>query len=110
MSEPRGPNPFVEAVVHNDAHASESGNAKEVVAHLGIDFDALHFVAEQRALRAVLLTTGRLKGLQQTADPINVRLSPVEQELMTFFKAAYLDALVIGWRARGIADDADADT
>ena len=91
------------ARMNDDAARAAKSDIEKVVESLGMDLEALKYVAEQRALRAVLIQ-GERELPPFWTEKINVHLEPYEVTLLGIYTAFYLDAIAIGWRARGIAD------
>lgn len=71
----------------------------EIHADLGLDFKDVLYVARQRALRIVLINSGRTDAI----DTMNqhgstaVKLSKAEDDLSDRLTVAMLDAFLIGW-------------
>jgi hypothetical protein len=100
-----------QAARYGDADAEEHG-LKAAIRKQGIDFEAFKHLADQRALRNVLM---RRPGFDPSAsEPFPVMLDPLEKAAHVAFMAAYWDGLYIGWRARGLENrerlNADLDT
>jgi hypothetical protein len=90
-----------QAARYGDADAEEHG-LEEAIRKQGIDFEEYRHLADQRALRNVLM---RRPGFDPSAsEPFAVALDPLERVAHVAFMAAYWDGLYIGWRARGLAD------
>lgn len=97
------------AARYGDADAEEHG-IMECLRRQGIDTEAFQHIADQRALRNVLM---RRPGFSPRAfDKLGFsQLDPMERAAHVAFMAAYYDGLYIGWRARGLAEGGtDADT
>jgi hypothetical protein len=99
------------AARYGDADAEEHG-LLEAIAKAGIDTEALQHLADQRALRNVLMRRpGFTPAMLSTTTPEMVVLDPLERAAHAAFTAAYYDGLYIGWRARGLAEGGtDADS
>lgn len=97
--------PWPTACRYADAVAEEGG-IEHATEGEGIDIEELAHVAEQRALRSLMLHTGRLADLQTTAAgvPTPVALNAAELEWLTIATALAMDGMYIGWRARGLTD------
>ena len=93
------------ARMNDDAARTTKNDIEKVVESLGMDFEALKHVAEQRALRAVLIQGERELPLMAPAgvEETSIHLEPYEVALLGIYTTFYLDAIAIGWRARGIA-------
>jgi hypothetical protein len=89
-----------QAARYGDADAEEHG-LEEAIRKQGIDFEEYRHLADQRALRNVLM---RRPGFDPAAldQPSLVVLNPMEKTAHVAFMAAYWDGLYIGWRARGL--------
>jgi hypothetical protein len=70
--------------------------------HYGLTQEDVHYIAMQRALRAVFAFYGRNFNPKQLET---VQLSATEIKDQIKYAAAYMDGLVIGWRAREIHDE-----
>jgi hypothetical protein len=92
--------PFLLAVRYNDADTEELGLAGAIEKH-GLSRSTLEHTAQQRALRLVLAQGGRKDEIVGGAA---VALSPTEEALIDGLVPLYMDALLAGWRARGITD------
>lgn len=93
--------PLLLAARYNDAEAEDHGLRRTVEKH-GIDFETLQYVAEQRALRIVMLQNGQLPEGQST-ECRTIELSTEQRGLLDALVPLYLDAILIGWRANEIA-------
>lgn len=93
--------PLAQAAREVNDYAEKHG-LEETCEHYGLKVGDVKYIAEQRALRAIYAFRGINLNLQ---EPALLLLSPNEQMLALKLTAAYMDALVIGWRAREI--DAD---
>lgn len=103
--------PLTEAARYGDAQAEEQG-IEAMIAQQGMDLDALTYVAEQRALRIVIMSTRGAAALKRMAGSgrfENVSLTQEEDAMLEIFKIAYLDGLFIGWSARAIANRTSLD-
>jgi hypothetical protein len=87
-----------EAARYTDAEAEEGG-IEHVAANLGIEIETLTHVAEQRALRVILMEKGRLN-----YPPHAVRLTRDETARLALLTAMYMDGLTIGWRAHRLVE------
>jgi hypothetical protein len=67
----------------------------------GLKLPDLLYMAEQRALRALFASYGRNLQLQRVDS---FQLSESEETLCRTLTSAYIDGLLIGWRAREIAN------
>jgi hypothetical protein len=91
---------LAQAGADGDAVTEERG-LEGAVTDLGISLEDLRYVAEQRALRAVLASAGRqdeLKRLTSDRSFASVKLTPEEQKQMALFTATYLDGIALGVR------------
>lgn len=94
--------PLAKAARLNDYEADAGKDAIKIAADLEIDTDALVYMAEQRALRVVLIQSGRLAEVQDAemeARAQEIKLNVAEQAMMQMLTVMCLDGLVIGWRA-----------
>lgn len=92
--------PFLLAVRYGDADVGELG-LDAAIEKQGLSREVLEYVGEQRAVRLVLAQAGKLEGAVhgQPAD-----LSEMERHLVGAMTPLFMDALLAGWRARGIVD------
>lgn len=96
--------PLVEAARYADAQAEEHG-LENAIAGAGMDAETLHHVAQQRALRLVLLKHRGKEGMQAITKQnkeVPVCMSKEELADMTVLMLAYMDGLVIGWIGHSI--------
>ena len=84
-------------VTDNDRRAERRGTTV-VLQGLGFDPGGAAYVAEQRALRAVLAMRGPLP---DTSRPFAVALSSEEHRLLTAMASVWLDGLAAGAAAPG---------
>lgn len=112
--------PLLRAARENDALA-ESRGTEGACRDLGIDIDILNHIAEQRALRARLIQTGRIDEVRHapsawsldgstrerlaSGDPWYPKLTAEDHEAIALLTALYFDAIALGWRARQITDE-----
>lgn len=85
------------AARYNDAEAEEHG-LEYLIDKLDLTVVALKHAAEQRALRSVLISSGRVDEVN-TTRPAAIVLTPGEQRLMNVYAACYMDGILLGWRA-----------
>lgn len=104
-SEDRWDRPWTQACRYADAVAEEGG-IEHATERAGVDIAELAHVAEQRALRALMLHTGRLAELQATAagNPTPIALTANESQWLMIATALAMDGLFIGWRARMLSE------
>jgi hypothetical protein len=90
---------LAQAARDGDDIAEESG-IEAAVSDLGLSFEDTRYVAEQRALRAVLIFGGRADELQtlNEGDFRAVELTERERDQMKLLTAAYLDGICLGVR------------
>lgn len=103
--------PLTEAARYGDAQCEERGIEATVAEH-GLDLDAIMYVAEQRALRiVVMLSRGHeaLTAMASSGKFETIRLTPSEDDMLEQFKVAYLDGLFIGWLARKIHQHSNSE-
>jgi hypothetical protein len=86
------------AASENDRIAAEGGLEPALDA-LGLSIEDVRYVAEQRALRAVLAHTGRAGEIPR--EPEMIRLGVSDKLMLQVFTPLYIDGIAIGWRARG---------
>jgi hypothetical protein len=101
-------NHLAEAARYNDARAEDDG-VQAAVAALGLDWDELTHVVEQRALRLVLLIhrgDAGLKEWMKSGEP--ARLTVAERTDMMRLQAATIDGVTIGWAAHQIKGRSEA--
>lgn len=90
---------FIAAGAANDHDSERLGGAGAVLVSLGINVEDMSYVAEQRALRAVLVSSGRLNELGQLLrGPVTIELSEAEQIWLTILTGAYMDGITLGYR------------
>lgn len=99
---------LAQAAADNDAMAEEGG-IPMALQRLGLNVEDVMHVAEQRALRAVMVESGRLPELQRahrmgSVRPQGFKLSRLEQHKMTIYTAMSADAIAIGWRAKELSE------
>lgn len=93
--------PLAEAARYNDAAAEEHG-FQPAIKQMGLDLEPLAYVAHQRALRAVMLTTRGEEYMRQYAGspmPHVVPLSANERQYVDQLTAVLIDGIAIGWKA-----------
>lgn len=93
--------PLMLAARYNDADAEDHGTIQAVIERLGMDFDEVVYVAEQRALRLVLLRRGRLDELSRTEFQ-RLPMTEFERAEVEALTTLYLDGIALGWRAQMI--------
>lgn len=96
------------AAADNDALAEEYG-IERVVGDLGINLPDLRYIAEQRALRAVLVRHGRiadLKRYNEARHPKGVLLTDEERAEIDALIPVYMDGITLGarWAQRRMPD------
>lgn len=96
--------PFARSARANDGAADGGMSMLDIIEGLGIDREAYMHVCDQRALRAVLVASGRINE-SQSPKPGKVRLDRREQAIYTMFYAAYIDGVALGWRAKAYTDE-----
>jgi hypothetical protein len=102
---PSPENPLLLAARYNDAEAEEFELADLFGRH-GLELSEVEYLAQQRALRVVLIQSGRIEEIQHQTEPTSVSLSDAERDLMEAMVPLYVDAIFIGWRAKAIEDRA----
>lgn len=106
--------PLIRAARENDALADSRG-LEGACREIGIDFAILNHIAEQRALRARLVETGRIDEIRNppsawsldgstrerlaSGDPWYPNLSDEDHKAIAVLTMIYMDAITIGWRA-----------
>jgi hypothetical protein len=89
---------LAQAASDGDDIAEERG-VEAAVRDLGLSFEDTRYVAEQRALRAVLIFGGRADELQMNEGDFRaVELTERERDQMKLLTAAYLDGIALGVR------------
>lgn len=101
--------PLAQAAADNDSMAEEGG-IPMALTRIGLSVEDVMYVAEQRALRAVMVESGRLPELQRahregSVRPQGFKLSNLERHRMVLYQAMYADAIAIGWRANDLSRD-----
>jgi hypothetical protein len=114
LGEQAGPHgAWTTAARYGDAEIDEGHELFEVLRRAGIDTEAFQHIADQRALRSVLMgRPGFTPAILSTTTPEMVVLNPLERRAHVVFTTVYMDGLYIGWRARGLVEEGemDADT
>lgn len=95
--------PLLMAARYNDAECQDHGLEGTITKH-GLDLDDLIYVAEQRALRLVLIHSGRFNEINPTKATAIV-LNSAEQSEVERLIPLYLDAIFLGWRAKEMNGD-----
>ena len=95
--------PLMVAARYNDA-ISEETSLQGAVENAGLDFDKLHYVAEQRAIRVLLMEQGLDPTLLSRSVPTPMMFTGEERKRLVLYTAAYMDGLMIGWVGRGLQD------
>lgn len=101
-------NPLLVAARTNDGEIDSGGDLEGVARELGLDMPALMHVAEQRALRLVLIRSGRAAEIQKATSAnsaVPIDLNEGEKRMIQFLSAAYVDGIALGWLANRLADD-----
>lgn len=102
-------NHLTEAARYGDAQTEERG-LEEYIKSLDIGtLDELLHIAEQRALRAVLIKYGRkseLDEVQRLNKPTPIRLTERQQRDLAAFTPMYLDGIALGWKAHDLKESA----
>jgi hypothetical protein len=111
---PHKDDPLLLAARMNDADIEELREAEDPRAAFeaycqrhGLVLSTVEYLAEQRAIRYALIRTGDedvLKEMNKTNTATPFAPSPMQREIMQFVQPVYMDAIVIGWRARKLAD------
>jgi hypothetical protein len=108
---PDGPSLYglIQASADSDALAEEIGLIP-AIEQIGLSFEDVKYVAEQRALRALYVSTGREDQLREwangTEDFPAVDLDPEERNQVKLLTACYLDGITLGarWAQRRTGD------
>lgn len=93
--------PLVKAARHNDDMAEMLGFPLALES-LGLDLKPIAHVADQRALRAVLLISrgkDELEKIVKQSEEVTVELSPAERMYHSQLSAVLMDGISIGWKA-----------
>jgi hypothetical protein len=90
--------PLAQAAREVNAYAEKHG-LEETCEHYGFKIEDVKYIAEQRALRAIYAFRGVNLNMK---EPQIVGLTRAEIPTYIQLTAAYMDALVIGWRAKEI--------
>jgi hypothetical protein len=90
--------PLAQAAREVNDYAEKHG-LEETCEHYGFKVDDVRYIAEQRALRAIYAFKGVNLNMKKPAI-----IGLTRSEILTHIQltAAYMDALVIGWRAKAI--------
>lgn len=104
---------LAQAAGDNDSLAEEGG-IHMALTRLDLDVEDVGYVAEQRALRAVMAESGRIPELQRahrsgSARPQSFALSAMEKRKLVLYAAMYMDGIAIGWRAHQLSSPADSN-
>lgn len=105
MASPMKDHPLGLAARYNDSDAEEHGFV-ETVTKQGLELSDVLYLAEQRAIRVVMLQEGRFEEFQRayaTNQPATIVLSVEERLTVELLKVVYIDGILIGWRGRDIA-------
>lgn len=87
------------AASRNDEIAETQG-LEAALMDLGLDRDGAIYVAEQRALRAVVVQTRGVEGLEAMQANGSIQLTTPEKAMQTYYTSMYLDGIALGYRAR----------
>lgn len=82
----------------NDAEADEDFAIQDMIAKRGLTVEAVHHIAEQRALRMVLHSSDRLDEVSQAETRV-VHLSSEQKAQVEMLTPVYMDGIMLGWRA-----------
>lgn len=100
--------PLAEAARFSDAQAEEAESPRVPIEQIGMDFEAVSYLAEQRAIRAFLAKHGRMEEMRQ-ANAITrfsfMHFNVQEQEEIAWLTALYMDGMTIGWRGYQITEE-----
>ena len=80
------------------------------LARIGLNVEDVMHLAEQRALRAVMVESGRVAEMQAahahgSQRPQGFSLSAAEKERQMFYMTIYVDAIALGWRAKELSSE-----
>lgn len=81
---------------------------QDIITDMGLDFEELRHVAEQRAMRCVLVLRGRGKELRDVDDSgelTAIAFDPTEQASVDLFTSVAMDTLAIGWRGNQLHEE-----
>lgn len=96
--------PLTEAARYNDAQAEEIGIMETVNAN-GLDPIAVVYIAQQRALRLVMLNNYGIEALEdlvrQNAKQ-ELNLTERDRQMIEDIAIAFVDGIMIGWRGHAI--------
>jgi hypothetical protein len=93
--------PLAKAAREVNARAETDG-LDATIEHYDLKTEDVQYIAEQRALRALYAA----QGINLNPNyPMVLQLSPDQLKLMVTLQAAYMDGLVIGWRAKEIVTE-----
>jgi hypothetical protein len=93
--------PLAKAAREVNKYAEDNG-LEATCERYDLKHEDVYYMAEQRALRALYARYG--VNLNPNY-PMMMQLSPEQMAQHVNLTAAYMDALVIGWRAKEIADE-----
>lgn len=99
---PPADHPLLLAGRYLDAEA-EDHELQDVVAKRGLSLEEIEYAAEQRAVRVVLMQNNRVNEISPT-EPTPVTLNEKEKTLLDALVPVYVDAMLLGWRARELAE------
>lgn len=102
--------PLLLAARYNDAFAEEHGLQGTVESVLDVPFETVKHVAEQRAIRVVMIRNpARLVSFQEQmkrgAEAQALPFTEEETAEITTLTMVYLDAIALGWKAKELTDD-----
>ena len=98
--------PLVEAARYNDAQSEELG-LKTMLDSNGVDLHALMHIAKQRALRLVVLRNHGEQGMKTMIENGFYDISAEDERLLLAFTTAFVDGIMIGWKAAAITNRND---
>lgn len=93
------------AARYNDAECEEHGLGI-VIDKQGLELADVIYLAQQRALRALWIELGRDMAIFKSSVPVGMPLTSAERRRLVTLQAFIMDGILIGWRARGLSDEA----
>lgn len=101
--------PLLEAARYNDAFCEEHG-LLPMIERGGLVPDEVMYVAQQRALRVVLIESHRLEETMNVTQATRIELTPEENAKLLNYIPIYLDAIMLGWKANQLERNGNGES
>lgn len=98
--------PLLMAARYNDAEAEDHPLHKVIEKH-GLDAAAYMHIAEQRAIRAVMMMSGQDPTKMSRSEVTAIEFSDEQKALLPSLTSVYMDGIFIGWRANQLSEQPD---